>query len=164
VNPTLVTTTSTELFVQCRDEAPPEELKNPIFNIAEWPVFSKDARVALANIVDTHYIRAPPIYDLLGNIIKPHMYHRRTRGATIILHFTYTFYKWAKKNTFCADLTHMRILINNPSPQTPITPCRQKRKVVYVHDPEYVLKQPDFKKALTRKDGVPPPFIFYVFR
>jgi len=124
------------------------------FDIARWPVFTKDAKAALAEIAKTHYIRTPPIYDLPGQLVTPAMYFRRFRGATVVVKFTVCFYKWSSKNTFCADLAHLRVLVT-PSPLTPVTP-RYKRTLDL--DPEFPIYRPDFKKAKEGdKDGISDP-------
>jgi len=73
------------------------------------------------------------------------MYHKRFRGAFVVLHFTVTSYKWEKTNTFCMDLAHLRVLAT-PSPTTPVTPT-QKHSKVRKADDRYPLKQPSLKKA-----------------
>ena len=122
-----------------------EELAKVHFNISEWPVITPTARQALAEIVDTHYIVTPRVYDLPGQLIRPLDYARRFRGATVIAKFTFTYYQWGDKNTFCADLAHLRVLVT-PSPFTPVTP-RYKRSMVLDYDTEFSITQPDFKKA-----------------
>jgi hypothetical protein len=134
-----------ETHTQRRDEATREEVEKATFKIEEWPVFTHAAQQALSQIMDTHFILTPRIYDHPGQLIGPRDYARRFRGATVILKFIFTCYKWNNKNTFCADLAHIRVLVT-PSPYTPVTP-RYKRKHVLAYDPEFTITQPDFKKA-----------------
>ena len=93
----------------------------------------------------------PRIYDFPGQLIRPRDYARRFRGATVIVKFIFTHYGWNNRNTFCADLTHMRVLVT-PSPLTPVTP-RYKRSMVLEYDPEFTITQPDFKKAKLQKEN-----------
>ena len=125
-----------------------EVTENPRFHIGNWPVNSKDAKTALSNMLETHYICTPPIYDIFGDLVEPQLYFKRFRGAIAVVKFTLTFYKWDDKNSFCLDLAHLRVLVI-PSPGTPTTP-HPKRKLVLNHDTEFVFNQPDFKKAKTR--------------
>ena len=142
-------------FVQRRDEVATEVTENAKFHISKWPVNTKDAKDALAAMVDTHYICTPPIYDVSGELVHPRTYIKRFRGAIAVVKFTVTSYKWDDKNVFCIDLAHLRVLVN-PSPGTPTTP-RYKRKPVLDRDTEFVFDQPDFKKAKTLRhtDGTP---------
>jgi len=140
-------------YMQHRDDVTPEVAASSKFKIAKWPVFTKEAKAALTDIAETHFIRTPPIYDLPGQLVMPGMYFRRFRGATVIVKFTFSFYKWEDKNTFCADLAHLRVLVT-PSPLTPVTP-RYKHSVDF--DPEFPIFKPDFKKAKTQHnaEGIP---------
>ena len=122
-----------------------EDVEGAPFKITNWPVFLNDAKVALAAIAETHYIRTPPIHDRPGQLVWPHMYQKRFRGALVVLHFTVTSYKWEKTNTFCMDLTHLRVLATL-SPTTPITPTQKHSKVCKT-DNRYPFKQLNFKKA-----------------
>lgn len=122
-----------------------EQVESVQFDIREWPVNTPAAREALAEIIDSHYIITPRIYDFPGQLIRPRDYARRFRGATVVIKFSFTCYKWNNKNTFCADLAHMRVLVT-PSPLTPVTP-RYKRAMVLEYDPEFTITQPNFKKA-----------------
>ena len=144
---------SAEFFDQSREEVPAEVVKKAKFDIAQWPVFTNDAKIALEAIADTHYIRAPPIYDIPGQLVKPHMYFKRFRGALVVVHFNVTHYKWDTKNTFCMDLAHLHVLIT-PSPATPVTP-RQKHAAVLGVDERYPIKQPNFKRARIDEEGNP---------
>ena len=72
--------------------------------------------------------------------------------------FTFTCYKWNNKNTFCADLAHMRVLVT-PDPRTPVTP-RYMRTMVLEYDPEFTISQPDFKKA--KRDEADEEGIFWL--
>ena len=79
-----------------------EELAKVHFNISEWPVITPTACQALAEIVDTHYIVTPCVYDLPGQLIHPLDYARRFRGTTVIAKFTFTYYQWGdKKHILC---------------------------------------------------------------
>jgi len=141
--------------MQRRDEVPPEEVKNALFNISKWPVNIPSARDALAEIVDTHFILTPPVFDFPGQLVPPSAYARRFRGATVIAKFSFTHYKWGTKNMFCADLAHLRVLVT-PSPLTPVTP-RYKRQHVLDYDTEFTITQPDFKRAKldSHTEGIP---------
>jgi hypothetical protein len=85
------------------------------------------------------------------------MYSKRFRGATVVIKFAFSCYKWGEKNTFCADsnLSHLRVLIT-PSPLSPVIPC-YKRAMVLDFDSELPVYQPDFKKAKAQDDaeGIP---------
>jgi hypothetical protein len=136
--------------MQSVDEATEEEyeLATSIFDITKWPVFTPDARRAIKDIFDTHYILPPPIYDHPGQLVEPLDYPRRFRGCIALVQFNISCFKlpWTDKNTICADLTHLRILVT-PNPATPVTP-RHKRSRVLRYDPLFTLTgQPDFKKA-----------------
>ena len=146
-------------WAQRRDEATPEEAASALFDISQWPVNTPLARQALAEIVDSHYILTPPVYDFPGQLIKPRDYARRFRGATVIAKFSFTHYKWDGKNTFCADLAHLRVLVT-PSPLTPVTP-RYKRHHVLDYDPEFTITQPDFKKAKLESHTEGTPLLVY---
>ena len=81
------------------------------FDIAKWPVVTKDAKTALVEIAKTDFIRTPPIYDRPGQLATPGMYFRRFRGATVVVKFTVCFYKWSvDKNTFLENM--MRCGVN----------------------------------------------------
>ena len=140
------------MLPQHRDEAPPEILEKVKFNIAKWPVNTDEAKAALADIMETHFIRTPPIYDIPGQLVKPIMYPRRFRGAIAVIKFAFSFYKWGDKNTFCADLVHLRILVT-PSPLSPVTP-RYKRAHVVDYDPEFPIFQPDLKAPDLKKPKI----------
>ena len=129
---------------------PQEVVDKAYFNIAEWPVNTSAARRALADIAESHYIIAPRIYDYPGQMVRPLDYARRFRGATGIVTFIFTHYKWPEKNTFCADLGQLRVLVT-PSPRTPVTPLYGKRYVLE-YDPLFTITQPDFKKAKIYED------------
>lgn len=60
--------------MQRRDEATAEDLEHVIFDITKWPVATQKVQLALADIVDTHYILTPPVFDQDGALIKPKDY------------------------------------------------------------------------------------------
>lgn len=140
--------------MQRRHEVPTEVFEDAKFDIAKWPVFTSDAKAELADMVGSHYIRTPPVYDIPGQLIKPDMYFKRLRGVVVAMNFTFTFYKWGKKNTFCADLSHLRVLVT-PSPLSPVTP-KYKRNAVVAFDQVFGISQPDFKKAKKNAGDAPP--------
>jgi hypothetical protein len=129
----------------------------PTFDVKQWPVITRAARQALDEIVDTHYIVAPPVYDHPGQLIRPRDYARRFRGSIAIVKFHLTRYKLPKQNVVCLDLAHLRVLVT-PSPLTPVTP-RFKRTMVLDLDLKFSITQPDFKKAKleTHTEGIHSP-------
>lgn len=129
--------------MQIQEEAEPGDVTDAIFAIAEWPVRTPAAKEALTAITNSHYILTPPIYDLPGQLVQPTDYYKRFRGATALVGFRVTCYKWDKNNTICADLEHLRVLVT-PSPLTPVTPRRKRPLKV---DRKFTITQPDFKKA-----------------
>ena len=130
-------------YAQRQEETTPKVVAAADFNIKEWPVLASTAKTALAEIVDSHYILTPPIYDLPGQLVEPGDYFRRFRGAVAIVSFGITCYRWGTKNTICADLAHLRVLVT-PSPGTPVTP---RRKRPLDRDTKFSIMEPEFKKA-----------------
>jgi len=123
--------------------------------MTQWPVFTPEAKAAIADIAETHFIRTPPVYDIPGQLIIPNLYAKRLRGATVSIKFTFAHYGWSKSNVFCADLAHLRVLVT-PSPLTPVTP-RYKRTLDL--DPEFPVYKLDLKKAKSTpiEEGTPTP-------
>ena len=94
----------------------------------------------------------PPVYDHPGQLIQSRDYARCFRGATVIVNFGITYFSWENKNTFCAELAHLCVLVT-PSPYTPVT-LRLLKRMVLDHDRRYPITQPNFKKARLDEEGI----------
>ncbi|OCH88803.1 hypothetical protein OBBRIDRAFT_836312 [Obba rivulosa] len=114
-----------------------DKLKMPAeFRMEGWPVSSMQARNVLREIKDTHRTRALPVYDMHGVPIPPLAYTKMLRGALVVVRFNmvaYTFGKIPKhRQTFCADVTYIRVLVPPTAPSVPVSP---RKRVMYPRDP-----------------------------
>ncbi|OCH86571.1 hypothetical protein OBBRIDRAFT_806695 [Obba rivulosa] len=114
-----------------------DDMKMPaMYRMDGWPVSSREARLALQDIRDTHRPRPLPAYDMHGALIPPTDYTKMLRGALAIVRFNvvaYTFGKPPKhRQTFCADVTYVRVLVPPTAPSLPVSPRKRR---VHARDP-----------------------------
>ena len=107
-----------------------------MYPLSEWPVIHPEAAEARDNLVNTHRVVPLPAYDMNGHLISPDRYKSALAGALARVTFTLTHWFIPAKdatsaspaspatNTFVADVTSIRILIDPPTPKTP-----QRRKI-----------------------------------
>ncbi|KAI0349343.1 hypothetical protein OH77DRAFT_1525755 [Trametes cingulata] len=114
------------------------------FNIAYWPLHNNEmAKRALEDIKSTHVAVPLRAYGVDSRIIPPSRYHIDLRGATVLVAFTMLHYNIstpnssALKDTFCFDISYLRILV----PGTTSTTSAVKRHLFMV-DPRATTKKP----------------------
>ncbi|KAG2138762.1 hypothetical protein BD769DRAFT_1384533 [Suillus cothurnatus] len=117
---------TTSSIIPSDDADSDNSLLGPEFNMATWPVAER-CKGHLEDLISTHDIQPLPAYDENHNLIPPHLYESKLKGALVEVHMAFCHHRIAKSKRDVFNAILRELIVLSPPSAMPTSPFKRRR-------------------------------------